>query len=26
MGKGRSVRVCVKEGCDFKQEADLTVA
>ena len=26
LGKGRSVRVCVKEGCDFKQEADLTVA
>ncbi len=26
IGKGRSVRMCVKEGCDFKQEADLTVA
>jgi DNA topoisomerase-1 len=26
IGKGRSLRMCVKEGCDFKQEADLTVA
>ena len=26
IGKGRSVRACAKEGCDFKQEADLTVA
>jgi DNA topoisomerase-1 len=23
---GRSVRTCVREGCDFRQEADLTVA
>jgi DNA topoisomerase-1 len=24
--RGRSVRTCVREGCDFRQEADLTVA
>jgi DNA topoisomerase-1 len=24
--RGRSVRSCVREGCDFRQEADLTVA
>jgi DNA topoisomerase I len=26
LGKNRQVRACIKEGCDFKQEADLTVA
>ncbi len=26
MGRGRSVRTCVREGCNFRQEADLTVA
>ena len=24
--RGRSVRTCVREGCKFRQEADLTVA
>jgi DNA topoisomerase-1 len=24
--RGRTVRTCVREGCDFRQEADLTVA
>ncbi|HMH49893.1 MAG TPA: type I DNA topoisomerase [Candidatus Acidoferrum sp.] len=24
--RGRSLRTCVREGCDFRQEADLTVA
>jgi DNA topoisomerase-1 len=24
--RGRLVRTCVREGCDFRQEADLTVA
>ncbi len=24
--RGRSVRTCVREDCDFRQEADLTVA
>jgi DNA topoisomerase-1 len=26
VARGRSVRTCAREGCDFRQEADLTVA
>jgi DNA topoisomerase-1 len=26
VARGRTVRSCVREGCDFRQEADLTVA
>ena len=26
VARGRQTRTCIKEGCDYKQEAEITVA